>query len=544
VKKLSFPKFKEFELKSGMEGLVVEHHEQPVVSIYMIFRSGDAVDPAGKEALANFTIDQLNKGTETRSALQLAKWIESVGGSVNNWTTGDYSAVSIGILGEYLDVAYDYLQDIVLHPTFPEDELALISKRIKTALELELSQPAAVGQRHLRNRVYGDHPYAKQPTVGSVEAITRDDVVNFYKTNFVPNNVMIAVVGDVKWKDVRKSLKSRFGGWEPGTPQQVTYGGAPEANDTQIFLYHKTGAVQTEIFIGHLAPNALNPDWPAIVVGNRILGGGSSSRLFANIRETKGWTYSIRTSFAREKDLGFFVARTPVRTEVTDSVLVELMSELERITEEPVTAEELDDAKSYLVGNFPITIETPDQIAMQVTRYKLLGLDQKDLEGYRDRMDAVTIEDVSRVMGEYLHPNRAYVVLVGDGQQIAEKVGALADVEMFDLTGEPVSLALMEVQPVDYDYDTSNITTHSVTYSLVAQGMAIGDMNVQVEKKTDVVAVTSKIAGMIAMEESQEFRVKDLSPVAYRASMQMGPQTMGAEFTFTETSGKGTVKDM
>ena len=330
IKKLSFPKFNEFDLENGMEGLVVEHHEQPVVSIYMIFKSGDAVDPAGKEALANFTIDQLNKGTETKSALELAKWIESVGGSVNSWSTGDYSAVSIGVLGEYLDVAYDYLQDIVLHPTFPQDELDLITKRIKTALELELSQPAAVGQRHFRNHVYGDHPYAKQPTVESVEAITRDDLVSFYKTNLVPNNVMIAVVGDVKWKDVRKSLKSRFGGWEPGTPQQVTYGGAPEANDTQIFLYHKTGAVQTEIFIGHLAPNALNPDWPAIVVGNRILGGGSSSRLFTNIRETKGWTYSIRTSFAREKDLGVFTARTPVRTEVTDSVLVELMSELER----------------------------------------------------------------------------------------------------------------------------------------------------------------------------------------------------------------------
>ncbi len=544
IKKLSFPEFKEFNLKNGMEALVVEHHAQPVVSIYMIFKSGDAVDPAGKEALAGFTVDQLNKGTETRSALELAEWIESVGGSVAGWSEGDFSAITITVLSDYLDVAYDYLQDIVLHPTFPEDELELIRKRIKTALELELSQPAAVGQRHLRNLVYGDHPYAKQPTVESVEAIKRDDLVSFYQTNLVPNNVMIAVVGDVKKKDVKKSLENRFGDWQPGTPQKVAYGGAPDAGDTRIFLYHKTGAVQTEIFIGHLAPTALNPDWPAIIVGNRILGGGSSSRLFANIRETKGWTYSIRTSFSREKDLGYFTARTPVRTEVTDSVLVELMSELERITEEPVTEEELNDAKSYLVGNFPITIETPDQIAMQVGRYKLLGLDQKDLEQYRDRLNAVTIEDVSRVMGEYLHPDRAYVVLVGDAQAMAEKVEAVADVEMFDLTGEPISLALMVVQPVDYHYDTSRLADRSVTYSMTAQSMAIGDMNVKVEKKEDVIEVSSTITGMISMEETLEFSAEDLSPIAYKASMQMGPQTMGFEYAFTDTSGTGTVQAM
>jgi zinc protease len=544
VKKLSFPEFKEFELENGMAGLVVEHREQPVVSIYMIFNSGDATDPAGKEALANFTVDQLNKGTSSKSALELAEWIESVGGSVRSWSEGDYSAVAISVLSDYLDIAYDYLQDIVLNPTFPEDELELIRKRVKTALELELSQPAAVGQRHLRNLVYGDHPYAKQPTVESVEVITRDDLIGFHKTNFVPNNVMIGVVGDVKWKDVRKSLEKRFDGWQPGTPQKATYGGAPEAGDTKIFLYHKTGAVQTEIFIGHLAPNAMNPDWPAIIVGNRILGGGSSSRLFSNIRETKGWTYSIRTSFARERDLGYFTARTPVRTEVTDSVLVELMSELERIRVEPVTQEELDDAKSYLVGNFPITIETPDQIAMQVSRYKLLGLDQKDLEGYRDRLNVVTVEDVSRVMSEYLHPNQAYVVLVGDAQVIAEKVEAVADVEMFDLTGEPISLALMAVEPVDYKYDTSHLANRSTTYALSAQGMAIGDMSVKMEKSEDAIKVSSTITGMISMEENLEFRTTDLSPVAYKASMQMGPQSMGVEYTFTETTGTGMVQAM
>ena len=548
MKKLSFPDFKEFELENGMDVLVVEHHEQPVVSMYILFRVGDAHDPNGKEGLAGFTIDQLNKGTATRSALELAEWIESVGGRVGGSSSEDFSAISITVLSEYLDVAYAYLQEVVLNPVFPEEELDLLQKRVKTALELEKSQPAAVGQRYLRYATYGDHPYHKQATAATVEAITREDLKSFYNTNFVPNNVLVAVVGDVKWKNVKKSLNNHFGDWQPGTPSKITYGGAPENQGTSIALYHKTGAVQTEIFIGHLAPAATNPDWPAIIVGNRVLGGGSSARLFTNIRETKGWTYSVRSNFSREKDLGQFVVRTPVRTEVTDSVLVELMSELNRIVDEPVTQEELDDAKSYLVGNFPLAIETPGQIATQVATYKLWGLDQADLEGYRERIGAVTVADVQQAMQTYLHPDRAYIVLVGDAQVIAEKVGVVADVAMYDLDGEPFSLDLVEVEPVDYQYDTSKLVNRTTTYALTVQSMAIGEMNVTVEKTTDggeeIIQVSSSVDGMIKLNENMTFRAADLSPLSYSAKIQMGPQTMGSEFSFTESAGTGRLQSM
>ncbi|MEJ2722604.1 MAG: insulinase family protein [bacterium] len=173
MKKLSFPEFKEFTLDNGMEFLVVEHHEQPVATIYFIFKAGDALDPDGKESLASFTIDQLNKGTATRSALELAKWIESVGGRVGGFSTEEFSAVTVSVLSEYIDTAYEYLQDIVMNPTFPGDELETMRKRVKTSLELELSQPNAMGRRHFTELVYGDHPYGKQSSVETVEAVTR-----------------------------------------------------------------------------------------------------------------------------------------------------------------------------------------------------------------------------------------------------------------------------------------------------------------------------------------------------------------------------------
>lgn len=549
MKKLSFPSFDEFELDNGLEGIVVEHHEQPVISINLVIKSGDALDPDGKEALASFVVDQLNKGTKTRDALQLAEWIESVGGSVNSSSTADFSGVTVTVLSEYQDIAYQYLQDILLNPVFPEAELDLLRQRILTSLEYQLSQPQTMAHRHLTTLMYGDHPYGKLETVESVESITRDDVVGFYRTNFVPNNVLILVVGDVKAKKVEKSVREYFGDWQPGSPQTVSYGGAPEAPETKFYVYNKTGAVQTEIMIGQLAPRAVNPDWPAILVANQVFGGGSSSRLYWNIRETRGWTYHVRSTFGREKDLGSFVLRTPVRTEVTDSVVVELMSELERIVSEPITQQELDDAKAYLVGNFPLTIETPAQIAAQVARYKLLGLNQADLEAYRDKLNAVTIADVSRVMKEYLHPERMYVVMVGDAQEIVPAIESIAEVEVFDIAGEPISMDMMTIEPVDYTYDTSQLSNRVATYALTVQSMSVGELSVKLEKKTskgagDVFAVSSSIAGMISMNENMEFTVDDLSPVSYKASMKMGPQSMGIDFAFTRTAGTGIVKRM
>ena len=274
MKKLKFPDFKEFTTENGIEAVVVEHKEQPVVTIYCVIKTGTANDPDGKESLNAYVSNQLNKGTTTRSALELAEWIESVGGRVSSGGGEDNTYISVTILSEFIDVAYEYLADIMLNPTFPEDEMEILRKQAKTGLEFELSDPNAMAQRHLRDLVYGDHPYSKQETVESIESVTREDVIEFHKRNYVANNALFGVVGDVKWKDVRKALNKHFGSWATGTPDKVEYTGAPEAGETQVYLYHRPGSVQTEVWVGHLAPTADNPDWPALVVGNRVLGGG------------------------------------------------------------------------------------------------------------------------------------------------------------------------------------------------------------------------------------------------------------------------------
>lgn len=549
MKKLSFPGYKEDVLKNGMELVLVEHREQPLVTIYLVFKAGDALDPKGKEALASFTIDQLNKGTTSKSALELAEWIESVGGSVGAFSNSDYSAINISVLSEHIDVAYQYLQDIVFNPTFPEEELEITRERIKTSLELELSQPSAMADRHFSEVVYGEHPYGKNATVESVKAIARDDVVNFYKKNYVANNMILSVVGDAKWADAKKAAEKYFGALAPGSPDAVALADPPEVARTEILLYHRPGAVQSEIRIGHLGIKANNPDWPAVTVGNRILGGGSDARLFMNLREAKGWTYGAYSSFAREKDYGYFSARAAVRSEVTDSAVTEFMKEIERIKNEPVPQDDLDNAKSYLVGSFPLQIETPEQIAGRVVQYKVLGLGKKEMETYRDRIAAVTVGDVSRVMGSYVFPERSYVVVVGDASAVYDKLSAIAPVTLFDIAGEPLSYASLAVKPVDHAYDTSGLGNLKATYALNVQTMALGDLNVEVERKKsdageEIIQVSSNLAGMISLNETMAFRASDLSPVSFDRKFEAMGRSMGAKLDFDGMTCSGRVSSM
>ncbi|HEX5131033.1 MAG TPA: insulinase family protein [Candidatus Krumholzibacteria bacterium] len=541
LKKLSFPAYSEMSLKNGLDVVVVEHHEQPVASIWLAFKAGSTLDPEGKASLASFTSTLLNKGTKTRDSKQLAEWIESVGGNVNISSDEDGSIITISLLSEYLPTAYEYLADIVLNPIFPEDELSEERKRAITGIEFEKSDPDAMADRHFHEVVYGNHPYAIRPSTETVEDVTRDDIVAFHARNYVPNNALLFVVGDVKQKQVKKDVEKYFGNWKKGTPDQPNYAASPERTARNISLYHRPGSVQTNIQVGHLGLKPTDPDWPAVAVANRVLGGGSSGRLFMDLREKHGWTYGAYSSWSKPADAGFFRATANCRTEVTDSALTEMLSEIGRVVNEPVTDEELNSAKSYLVGNFPTTIETPSQIAAQIGQIKLLGLDKDYLENYRKEVAQVTAADVQTAMQKHLHPDRLAVVLVGDATEIKEKVEPIASVALYDIEGNTMSLDELAVQGTDFDYDTSALKNSSATYAVKYQEMVLGDMNVSLEKKGNEFASSSKITGMIAMTEDLTFG-GDFEPRSYTFSMAAGPQQMSADLAFADGKATGRVE--
>lgn len=543
MKKLAFPSFKEFTLDNGLEVIVVEHHEQPVASIWIGFYSGDALDPEGKSSLATFTATLLNKGTGNKDSDQLAEWIESVGGTFNASTTNDYTFCTLSILSEYIDTAYQFLSDVILNPTFPDDEFEAERKRMKTGLEFQLSDPDAMADRHFSAVVYGHHPYAVQPTPETVEAVMRDDLVAFHQRNYVANNAMMFVVGDVKEKDVKKMAKKYFGDWKEGTPDQVEFPEPPERTAKNISLYHRPGSVQTNLVVGHLGVRPDNPDWAKITVANRVLGGGATGRLFMNLREEKGWTYGAYSRFSKPRDVGYFRATANVRTEVTDSALTEMLVELERMVDEPVGDDELKHAKSYLIGNFPTTIETPTQIAGQIGQIKLLGLDKSYLENYRKEISKVEVADVQGAMQEHLHPDRMAMVLVGDANEIKGKVEPIASVNLYDIEGNEMSLDDLAVQGTDFDYDTSLLKEWKVTYGVKVQdSMDLGDMDVALTKEGDSFKAAASMDGMLKLEETVSFGAAAFEPVDYDFSMNAMGQIMKAKYSFENGVAAGSVE--
>jgi predicted Zn-dependent peptidase len=545
MKKLSFPKWKEFKTKNKIEVVVVEHHEQPVATVYFVIKGGSTLDPDGKSSLASYTATLLNKGTKTRDSDELAEWIESYGGDFGAGSGNDFTFVSVSILSEYIDVAYEFLADIVVNPTFPDDELEKERKRVKTALEFELSSPDAMADRHFNSVVYGHHPYAIAPTVETVEAVTREDLVAFHAKNYVANNAFLFVVGDVKQKDVKKAVEKHFGSWQQGEPDKVTYPEPPERTAKNISLYHRPGSVQTNLYLGHLGLRPDNPDWAAVTVANKVLGGGATGRLFLNIREDKGWTYGAYSQFTKPVDVGYFRATANVRTEVTDSAMVEMIGEFERIVAEPVTQEELDDAKSYLIGNFPTTIETPNQIAGQISQVMMLGLGKKYLEGYRKEIAKVEVADAQAAMQTYMHPDRMALVLVGDANEVIDRVEPIAAVALYDIEGNEMTRDELAIQPSDYDFDTSLIQDHEASYAVIVQEMNLGDLAVTVKRTGDEkIESTSEITGMISMNETLTVGAGNLEPMGYDFKMAAGPQQISVNYTFDGGSAKGKIEGM
>jgi len=543
MKKLSFPKFKEFKLKNGLEVVVVEHHEQPIASIWLAVRAGSVLDPEGKSSLAQYTATLINKGTAEKDSDQLAEWIESKGGSFNANASEDFTVFTCSILSDHLDTAYDFMSQVVIGATFPEDELEKERKRVKTALEFQLSDPASMADRHFSSVVYGHHPYAIQPTPETAEAVMRDDIVAYHGRNYVANNAVMFVVGDVKSKEVKKAAEKYFGDWQQGTADVPVYPEPPERTAQNISLYHRPGSVQTNLYVGHLGMRPDNADWAKVTVGNKILGGGATGRLFLDLREERGWTYGAYSSFTKPVDMGYFRATANVRTEVTDSALTEMLAHMDRIVNEPVEDDELNDAKSYLIGNFPVTIETPSQIARQVGQVKLLGLDKKYLENYRKEIAKVTTEDVLAGMQAHVHPDRLALIAVGDATEVMEKIEPIAAVALYDIEGNPLSPDELSIQGTDFAYDTSLLTDFKAVYSVKVQdAMELGDMATSLTKTGDHFEAASKLDGMISMEESLSFGEAAFEPLAYSFNMAAMGQTMKADFTFEGAQATGHIE--
>jgi len=441
---IEFPGFTEYVLANGLRVVVVSYGSQPVMSARIYFRGGRSTEPAALSGLTDLVTTVLTRGTEGRSALDISEAIEGVGGSISAAAGAEFFSVAAVSLTDHRALAFELLEDVVRRANFPQAEVDLAQRQILSSLQAQLGSPQSIADRRFHAVMYGEtHPDGISPTPETVRAIGREDLVSFRDRVFRPNGAMLLVAGLVDPEEIRALAETHFGDWSGDPLPRPEVPEPEEQGATRIVLVHRPGSVQSVVAVGHLGIRWENPDYFALQVLNRVLGGGADARLFQILREERGWTYGAYSQFTRPVRRGHFVAQAEVRTEVTDSTVVEILTQMRRLREESVPAEELEGAKSFLAGSFPLRLETADQIAAQLSTTLLLGLPIDEVTGYPERIRGITEADIRRVATTYLHPDRAAVIVVGDGVALLEKLEAIAPVELLDVEGNPLSREIL-----------------------------------------------------------------------------------------------------
>jgi zinc protease len=476
LRPVRFPAFVTARLPNGMDLIVVERHKQPVVTVSLAVPGGNTYEPADKTGLADVVAELLTKGTQTRTADQMAAEVEGAGGSVFASADPDFLRIGVSSLSERLPLALDVLADIVTHSTFPATEVELARTRALSSLQLELSQPAAIADRVFRREVYGSHPYGRSTTPASLRAVTRDDIVAFYGQRVRPAGALLVVAGDVNAARVRQLATRAFAAWRGAPPAAAPAPEIPARTRTELILVNKPGAVQSNILAGFPFITPRDPAVYPLTIANKILGGGTDARLFLILREQHGWTYGSYSYFSRPRGTGAFEANAEVRTAVTDSSLVELLHQLDRIRSEVPADSEIAAAKNYLAGSFPLTIQTAQQIAGAVASARLLGLPDDYVIRYRERLAAVTTPELTAAARSHFTTDRMVILVVGDGPTILPKLKVLGyPIRIVDVEGNPLTEADLTPRATAVSWATDRIAPVSLTYRVLVQGNPMGD---------------------------------------------------------------------
>jgi len=402
-------------LPNGLVVLVAERHGLPIVTVRVSVGAGAVLDPADKPGLANLTALALLLGTPTRSAFEIDRAIEFVGGSLDAEGGRDWSEMALSVLRKDLGLGLDVLADVLLRPAFPADDVERKRGEVRASVRRSEEDPETVAARLFRRLIFPGHPYSN-PVAGTEESlgrITRDDVAAFYRTAYRPETTVVAVVGDVTVGEVRDALTARLGGWRspeppPSAPGMATLGAPARTEMVQRDL------TQATVFIGQATITRPHPDHYPLVVASQVLGGGSSSRLYSRVREERGLAYSVYAQYGPARSGGMLLVGFQSENARVREVLTLVREELVRLRREPVSDEELARAKAYLVGSFPLRMDTNAELStllLAVERFEL-GLDYP--ARYRRAVQAVTVEDVLRAVRAHWDPDLMSLAIVAN----------------------------------------------------------------------------------------------------------------------------------
>jgi zinc protease len=441
ILKVKLPRPQEADLPNGLHLMVLEDHRLPTISFQIIIPgAGGYFDPPNQIGLAQYTAQMMREGTKTRNTQQMAQELETIAANVgaSSGLSGPTATLNGGALTENFDRVFDIGADVLLNPTFPAEEWDRAKARAKTGLQQQRTSPGFLSSEIFSRIMYGDHPAGRiTTTVTSLDAITRDAMVEFHRARYAPDHAAIAFAGDISLAEARKKVEAKLGGWKKaGTPKPAVTE-PPPPGAPKVYLVARPNSVQTTLMVGQQSMTRMDPDYEALTVANRVLG-GTMGRLFRHLREEKGYTYGIGSGFSASKHRGQWSASTSVRTEVTEAALTDLLAEIADMREKTVPASEFADSKRAIVASFALSLENPGAILNYYIQSWTYGFPADYWDTYPARISAVTPEQAKAAAQKYWDGSRLQIVAVGDAPKVADILKKRGTLEVFDADGKPI----------------------------------------------------------------------------------------------------------
>ncbi|MBI3814270.1 MAG: insulinase family protein [Nitrospinae bacterium] len=422
-------------LNNGIILHILQDKELPVIEMVAVVRTGSIYEPEDKTGLADITGRVMRSGgTVNMSGEEINERLEFIAGSVEVGIGGDSGTASMSVMKKDMDTGLKIFADILMNPAFREDKLDMEKQKTIEAIRRQNDDPSNIARREFRKVVYGSHPYGRSPTIDTISRIKRDDMIQFHKKYFHPNNVIMGIAGDFDKEEMIKKIEEVFKDWK------IEYIDFPHAakikenfEKSTNFAFKDTN--QSVIRMGHLGIRQNNPDYYAVMVMDDILGGGSfTSRLMKEVRSDRGLAYSVWSVFAAGKlDLGIFAAGCETKSESTYEVITLIQNIIEGMMRSPVSDEELQIAKEAIINSFIFGFTSNMQVVNQRINIQYYNLPEDYLEKYRENISKVTKEDVMRVAKKYLHPDKLALVVVGDDKKFDKPLSVFGEIKNIKL---------------------------------------------------------------------------------------------------------------
>ncbi len=436
---VTWPKRTRSRLANGLDVVLAEAHSIPKFHGELYFRAGNALVADRAPSLAEMTATAVRTGTAKHASREIEEDLRRLGADLGTSAGQDTSAISFAGLSEFGKPLLKLVNELVREAAFPEAEFERERRQKLEEVKLERTSPGFLAGERLRKVLFGAHPYAQiSPSEGQVAAYKRADLQDVYREIYTPENGLLMLVGDFDPVAMLKMVEDVFGGWTGKKPVEKEPPAPPRPHGRRVYLVHNPGSVQTQILAGCHAITRKHPDWLRLVLTNSLYGGAFNSRLVMNIREDKGYTYSPRSSVLPLRQYGYFSISAAVRNDVVAASLTEIFYELDKLRSVTVPAPELADAQNYLTGVFSMGLATQEGLLSQFSVVELNELPADYLETYRDKIRAVTSEDLLETARKYFDSANMQIVLVGDRAQIEEQARLFGDIEIYDTQGKMI----------------------------------------------------------------------------------------------------------